>query len=170
VADNVTLNPGAGGSVAAADEISAGVYAQRIKLIHGVDGVNDGDVAKTNPLPVALYPVAAGGLAQPKHAITTGVNNEKQNVKASAGQLYKIRGFNGEVYPVFLKFHDTAGVPTPGAGVVMTFPVQAGMPITEDFLEGIAFNSGIAMTVTKGLADADTTQVGTNSVFDIYSK
>lgn len=50
--DNVVLNPGVGGSTAAADDIGGGVLAQRIKLITGADGVNDGDVAKGNPLPV----------------------------------------------------------------------------------------------------------------------
>lgn len=49
MADNITL-PGAA-SVVAADDIGGTKY-QRVKLIHGIDGVNDGDVAKTNPLPV----------------------------------------------------------------------------------------------------------------------
>ena len=51
MADNITL-PGAA-SVVATDDI-AGVQYQRVKLIHGSDGVNAGDVAKTNPLPVTL--------------------------------------------------------------------------------------------------------------------
>jgi len=50
MADDVTL-PGTG-DVIAADEISAKKY-QRIKLTLGADGVNDGDVASANPLPVA---------------------------------------------------------------------------------------------------------------------
>lgn len=49
MADNVTL-PGTGEAVAA-DEVSSVKY-QRIKLIHGIDGVNDGDVSSRNPLPV----------------------------------------------------------------------------------------------------------------------
>src|SRR6187402_74336 len=51
MADNVTTNAGSGGDVVAADDIS-GVKYQRIKLIHGADGTNDGDVASANPLPV----------------------------------------------------------------------------------------------------------------------
>lgn len=51
MADNVLLNAGTGGSTIAADDISS-VWFQRVKLIHGADGTNDGDVAKTNPLPV----------------------------------------------------------------------------------------------------------------------
>lgn len=50
MADNVTLNSGSGGDSIAADEISSVKY-QRIKLIHGADGVNAGDVSTANPLP-----------------------------------------------------------------------------------------------------------------------
>lgn len=50
-ADDVLLNPGSGGSTVASDEI-AGKHYQRMKLIHGADGVNDGDVSSANPLPV----------------------------------------------------------------------------------------------------------------------
>lgn len=51
MADNVELNPGAGGSIIAADDIG-GVSYQRVKVVHGADGSNDGDVSGTNPLPV----------------------------------------------------------------------------------------------------------------------
>jgi hypothetical protein len=56
MADNVTLNAGAGGDDIAADQIpiTTGPKFQRIKLIHGIDGTNDGDVASTNPLPVQI--------------------------------------------------------------------------------------------------------------------
>ena len=51
MADNTTLNTGTGGDVIASDDIS-GVKHQRIKLIHGADGTNDGDVSRSNPLPM----------------------------------------------------------------------------------------------------------------------
>ena len=53
--DNTTLNAGSGGDVIATDDIG-GTKVQRIKVIHGADGVNDGDVAKSNPLPTAETP------------------------------------------------------------------------------------------------------------------
>ena len=52
MADNTTLNPGIGGDIVAADDV-AGVKYQRIKLTLGADGVNDGDVSASNPIPVA---------------------------------------------------------------------------------------------------------------------
>lgn len=60
MADNVQLTAGAGGDVAAADDI-AGVKYQRIKLIHGADGSNDGDVASANPLPVGMSSTTLAG-------------------------------------------------------------------------------------------------------------
>ena len=49
MADNVAITPGSG-ATAAADDIG-GVLFQRVKLVQGADGVNDGDVAASNPLP-----------------------------------------------------------------------------------------------------------------------
>jgi hypothetical protein len=49
--DNIAITPGSG-ATAAADEID-GVLFQRLKLVHGADGVNAGDVAVGNPLPVS---------------------------------------------------------------------------------------------------------------------
>jgi hypothetical protein len=51
MADNTVL-PGTGETYAA-DDIGGAKY-QRIKMVHGADGVNDGDIAATNPLPVKL--------------------------------------------------------------------------------------------------------------------
>lgn len=53
MADNTTLNPGTGGDVVGSDDIG-GVKYQRIKLIHGQDGQNNGDVSPANPLPVDI--------------------------------------------------------------------------------------------------------------------
>jgi hypothetical protein len=50
MADNVGITPGSG-ATAASDDIG-GVQFQRIKLVHGADGVNDGDVSSVNGLPV----------------------------------------------------------------------------------------------------------------------
>ena len=51
MADNVPTNAGSGGATIAADDISSVLY-QRLKLIFGADGTNEGDVSSTNGLPV----------------------------------------------------------------------------------------------------------------------
>lgn len=52
MADNTQLPvPSTSGDVIATDDIG-GVKYQRVKLIHGAEGVNDGDVSSVNPLPM----------------------------------------------------------------------------------------------------------------------
>ena len=52
MADNTQLPiPQTAGDLIATDEIG-GIKFQRVKLIHGADGANDGDVASSNPLPI----------------------------------------------------------------------------------------------------------------------
>ena len=64
MADDITL-PGTGG-VIATDDISSKHY-QRIKLIHGADGTNDGDVSNTNGLPVT----SKGGFVSTNNSTTS---------------------------------------------------------------------------------------------------
>lgn len=59
MADNTILNAGASGDVIASDDIG-GVKFQRVKLVEGADGVNDGDISAANPLPVTAGPVGGG--------------------------------------------------------------------------------------------------------------
>lgn len=54
MADDVIINAGSGGATIATDDVG-GKQHQRIKLTMGADGVNDGDVAVGNPLPVRGY-------------------------------------------------------------------------------------------------------------------
>lgn len=70
MADDVTLNAGSGGATLGADEIASVKY-QRVKLIHGADGVNAGDVSSSNGLPVSLL---AGTAAIGKLAANSGVD------------------------------------------------------------------------------------------------
>lgn len=57
MADNVNVTEGSGKTVAG-DDISSVIY-QRVKLIHGADGTNDGDVASANPFPVTVNRVTS---------------------------------------------------------------------------------------------------------------
>lgn len=68
MADNVDISPGSGKTIAT-DDISDVQY-QRMKLVHGVDGTNDGDVSKINPFPVREG-CAENMLAEKKIAFTS---------------------------------------------------------------------------------------------------
>lgn len=63
MADNTELNPGEGGDIAAADDIG-GVKYQRVKLTLGADGVDDGDLSSSNPMPVQLAGAAQDATVQ----------------------------------------------------------------------------------------------------------
>lgn len=60
MADNINLNLGSGGDQLAADDIG-GIKYQRVKMAIGADGVDDGDISSTNPLPVLPTPDAVSG-------------------------------------------------------------------------------------------------------------
>ena len=71
MADNVAVTEGAGTSIAA-DDISSVLY-QRVKMVIGADGTNDGDIAATNPMPVsAAYNVVTVTCSLPTGALTSG--------------------------------------------------------------------------------------------------
>jgi len=169
MADNVTLNTGTGGDVIAADDVG-GAKHQRVKLEWGADGtVNEVDDAAGKRVPVDLAPKTAGGCST-FHLVAAGSTNAN-NIKASAGQVYGITIFNNAVYPIYVKLHNTAGAPTPGSGVVRTFGVQGGTAFKYEQAMGIAFATGIALSIVKGLADADATAVvAADCVVDVEYK
>jgi hypothetical protein len=52
MADNTQISLETDGDIVATDDIG-GIKYQRMKIVLGADGVNDGDVSSTNPLPVS---------------------------------------------------------------------------------------------------------------------
>lgn len=66
------LVTGSTGSNVAFDELTGALFVSRTKLIHGADGVNDGDISTANPLPTRLY-VGTTALSAGAGAVGTGV-------------------------------------------------------------------------------------------------
>jgi hypothetical protein len=105
---------------------------------------------------VSLIPATSGGLTM-SHAIAAASTNAT-SLKASAGQLYGASIYNNAGYPVYLKFYNKASAPTVGTDtIVYEVAVQAGTEREVHTEEGLAFSTGIAYAVTKGITDADTT-------------
>ena len=94
--------------------------------------------------------------------VVSAASTNAANVKASAGRLQGWAIFNVADYPIYVKFHNTAGTPTAGSGVVYTIGVQSGQHCNFDDDDGIAFATGIGVTITKAITDADTTAVAAN--------
>lgn len=167
MADSFTSNPGSGGTTFASDDISS-VHYPRIKLIHGADGTNAGDVALGNPYPVTDIGIATNGLSVYR---TLDLDESEEEIKATAGTLYGAWVCNTTTATVFLKLYNataanvTVGTTTP----FITVPLPGNS--ADDVLanlnvggKGIKFDTAISAAVTGALADSDTTAVAANAV------
>lgn len=160
--DGFVTNPGSGGTTFASDEISSTHYP-RLKLVHGADGTNDGDVANGNPLPVKIIADAARGLDLFR---SLDLDETEEEVKGSAGTVYWLRWHNRSSAERFLKFYNataasvTVGTTTP----VLTIPLEADSGETVAIPHGLYFSTAITVAVTTGVADSDTGAPGANDV------
>ena len=91
--------------------------------------------------------------------LIAGASTNATLVKASPGTINGWQITNVAAYAVFLKLYDSATIPTAGAGTPkMTIAIPAAASVAADFgLTGIFFVSGIGFTITKLVADNDTT-------------
>src|SRR3990167_8276483 len=126
MADNTTLDSGTGGDVIATDDI-LGVKYQRVKLIIGADGTNDGDVASGNPLPVSGTVTA--NLSATDNAVLDNIDADTSAIQtavelidnAISGAGFNITQFGGAAVPIGAGLEATAirvTLPTNGTGVV----------------------------------------------------
>lgn len=164
MADNTLLNTGAGGDTIASDDIS-GVKFQRVKLVHGADGVNAGDVATVNPLPVIHMttlgvPTYSGRSATFRTPGIAGTAGQKIFAIHNATGSTKIVQVNYirvdcvatvvkavTVLPPLIRIHRVTVLPTNGT---------AGSKTAKD----TALTSNASVTVFQG-ASADGTASGT---------
>jgi hypothetical protein len=84
-------------------------------------------------------------------------------VKASAGRLYKIKGYNAAAAIRYLKFWNKATTPAPAtdtALIMFNYPLKASDQFDIDLTPiGFAFSTGIGYTISTGSANADATAV-----------
>jgi len=133
MADNFTGNPGSGGQTFGSDEIS-GVHFPRSKLIIGEDGVNDGDVSLTNPLPVEQ--VQVGTLGIPVQEFLKNGGNVEANGDYSGGAVdFTYAPGAGEQ----VRIH---------SGVITIYDSAVGDPTKYGFLA--ALTNGIQIYVKNG--------------------
>jgi hypothetical protein len=136
---------------------------------NSIGTVQPGNTANTTPWLVTQTPAVSGGCS--KFHLVSAATTNLTNVKASAGQLFGWRAFNTNAATRYIKLHNTAGTPTAGAGVVETIAVPGGGGSNGLFDTGVAFSTGIGLSMVTGIADADTTAVGASDlVVDLYFK
>ena len=118
---------------------------------------------------VGVVPLTSGGCSN--YHVVSAASTNTANIKASAGQIYSVSVFNNVGYPVYVKFHNTAGTPTAGTGVVFTLGVQAGSERTFSLPAGLTFATGIGISIVKDITDAGTTAVAASDcVVDVSYK
>lgn len=111
-------------------------------------------------LAVQALPATSGGLSRSRTLIPNNTTNII--VKASAGQVYKIRATNNSSTIAYIKLYDavsaTAGSGTPADTIMIPAASAGGAGIADWYGDiGAAHATGITFIVTTGIADADTT-------------
>jgi len=110
----------------------------------------------------------ATGAASKFHLISAATTNAT-NVKSSAGRLLGWRITNLNAAFRYVKLHNSAGVPTAGAGVVETIAIAPNSTSVGELPAGSGFTTGIAITTVTGATDADATAVAANElIIDLY--
>lgn len=163
MAENVAITPGSG-DVVGADDISSVKY-QRVKIIQGVDGVNDGDVSSTDPLQVTLANTGANATAvkvdgsaatQPVSGTVTATSGTAANLKAEVTGATAGSGTATGAIRVELPTNGTGTIATVGAVTAISNALPAGT----NAIGKLAANSGV------DIGDVDVTSIsaGTNNI------
>jgi hypothetical protein len=103
MADNTVLNTGSGGDTVASDDIG-GVKYQRVKIVIGADGSNDGDVHAGNSLPSKERRPSGSGVTSVSASVTS------VTVLASNANRIGAAFYNDSSFALYLKFGSTASV------------------------------------------------------------
>lgn len=103
--------------------------------------------------------IANGPAFSVHRLVSAAASTNATSVKASAGRVLKIRGYNAKAAVCYLKLYNKASAPTVGTDTpFMTIPLKASDVFDIDFEDfGLNFSTGIAYAITGAAADADTT-------------
>lgn len=110
---------------------------------------------------VADASAATGGIASTGRLLSAaGTSGDATNVKASAGRLYAIQGYNAATSVRYLKLYNSASAPTAGSGTpVKTLALPPSVGFAFDWPLGYSFSTGIGFTLVTGSADNSSTSV-----------
>lgn len=156
MADNINVTAGTGKTIGA-DEITSVLY-QRVKLIEGADGTNDGDISATNPLPVELRDVDTTLVAD-VGAIKTSVQTLDNAISGNEMQVDVLTMPTTTVQATDLDVRDLTSTDvvtvTGGAGQTADVKITLdgeSVPVTGTFWQATQPVSG---TVTANLSATD---------------
>lgn len=144
--------------------VSPDLILQSVQITAGSPPTNAECVVPTGD------PTGVAGLSIYRKIATAGTMAD--TIKNAAGNVYGWRIVNFAQYPIFVKLFNKASNPTVGSDtVVQTIPVQAEEKSEMALAQGLAYGTGIAIAVTAGLADADTSPVVASDFYlEVYYK
>lgn len=140
-------------SAAAPLPVTAVVTGTAAATQSGTWTVQPGNTPNTSPWLMSPIPATAGGLTVETFQPTASTNSA--NIKASAGQVYKIDVFNNSATVHYIRLYNSATTGTCNSstnliwqGIIPASTSGAGLSSSWDL--GIAFSAGIARCVTSG--------------------
>ena len=113
----------------------------------------------------------AGGLTTSVRMPSSGATTNATLVKASAGRLYKMRGYNTTAGVLYLKLFNKTTAPVPGTDT----PVHTEALKPNDYFNlefgdlGLYFATGIGYAITGAVADGDTTVLTAGAIVGMSS-
>lgn len=199
MADNLAITAGSGTTIAA-DDVGPGVLYQRVKISVGADGsatdmtAGSGAIAAGTPrvtlatdspgVTAVGQTTAAASLpvVQASDYVPLGgysvfrsldLDETEEDIKVTAGQLYKLRITNFATTARYVKLYNataadtTVGSTAPFDTITVPPAAAAGNPtvLTESYgPAGVAFATALCAAATTALADADTGAPAANDV------
>ncbi len=99
-------------------------------------------------------------------AINSAATTNATSIKASAGTVYNVLVSNTGASTRYVKLYNKASAPTVGTDIpVITISIPTNGTVQAEFgALGYRFATGIALAITGGAADTDTTSVGVSEV------
>lgn len=162
--------------VIATDDINLAAIKTAVQILDNAISGNEMQVDLVGAVPAGANLIGDVGLSGARTSGGTTLYKNidvdaKDEVKATAGQVYWIHAMNTTAAPVFLKFYNLAAANvTVGTTVPdMTFLVPAnadsdGAGFTLATPNGIEFGTGITIAGTLLVADNDNTALGANAL------
>jgi hypothetical protein len=163
IADAAAVNGATGTALAylrAIKDSATSTASSPITIDQTTPGTTNGVVSTPATTAYAIIPAPSTYRLLSAAASTNGAN-----IKASAGAVKGIQGFNAKASAVFLKLYNKASSPTVGTDTpVKTIYLPASAAFALDFGTGLTFATGISIALTGGAADGDTTALASGDI------
>lgn len=163
MSDNTTLNTGTGGDVIASDDIG-GVKFQRIKLILGDDGSNDGDISAANPLPITGA-LSAVGVSNVVSVAAVGVSNVVSiaAVGVSSAPITDVRVSSGSIRVSSIVAIGVSSMPTTAVTQSGGWSIGVSSAPTTAVTQSGGWSIGVSSAPTTAVTQSGAWSIGVSS-------